>query len=114
MSNHATSSSRILICNSKELTETSYKVIDFIRYCDHNKFKNEDESTVLLYVFVLLIFCILMSGFVIMVSIIIGQCQSGRNSDIEASEFEAKINEIDEISLKSEMHHCNICFVSNV
>ena len=61
MSNHATSSSRILICNSKELTETSYKVIDFIRYCDHNKFKIEDESTVLLYVFVLLIFCILIS-----------------------------------------------------
>ena len=57
-----------------------------------------------------------MSGFVIMVSIIIGQCQNGRNIDIEASESEAKVNEneIDEISLKSETHHCNICFVSNV
>ena len=57
-----------------------------------------------------------MSGFVIMVSIIIGQCQKGRNIDIEALESEAKVNEneIDEISLKSETHHCNICFVSNV
>ena len=110
MSNHETSSS-ILICNS-QLTQTSFKTIDFIRYCDHNVFKQEDEYTVLLYI---LIFCILMSGIIIMVSYIIGKCQSGRNSDIEASELEAKL-EIKEISLSSETQsrHFNICFVSEV
>ena len=56
-----------------------------------------------------------MSGIIIMVSYIIGKCQSGRNSDIEASELEAKL-EIKEISLSSETQsrHFNICFVSEV
>lgn len=110
MSDHETSSS-ILICNSK-LTQTTFKTIDFIRYCNHNGFKQKDESTVLLYI---LIICILMYGIIIMVSFVIGKCLSGRNSDIQNSELEAKF-EIEEISLSNETQsrHFNICFVSEV
>ena len=77
MSNETTSCS-ILFCNLH--SKLSY----IFEFCDHTEFKQDHVLFVmLLYVLGLLLSCIMMSGFIIMVSFIIRQCQNGRNSDIE-------------------------------